>query len=81
MKKLNQVQKAIIKMKKTIEDVWSAQKAKIEALAAEQVAADIALVEAQRALEKAQKVYSAAVARKTTAEKKLATLRANLGGE
>jgi hypothetical protein len=65
----------------TLEDAWSAQKAKIEELAAEQVAADIALVEAQRALDKATKLHASAVARKTTAEKKLTTFRANLGGE
>jgi hypothetical protein len=65
----------------SIEDAWSAQKAKIEELAAEQVAADIALVEAQRSLERATKAHAAAVARKTTAEKKLATFRANLGSE
>lgn len=68
-------------MKKDLEDIWSAQKAKIEALAAEQVAADIGLVEADRNLKAAQKSYNAALARKTTAEKKLNTFRANLGDE
>lgn len=65
----------------TVEDVWAAAKAKIEALAAEQVAADIALVEAQRAYDAAQYVLRAAQSRKTTAEKKLAQYRAQLGAE
>lgn len=79
--KTNPVQKAVIKMKKSIEDIWSAQKAKIEELASEQVSADIALVETQRGLDKAQKAHAVALARKTTAEKKLATFRANLGSD
>lgn len=65
----------------TIEDIWSSAKAKIEALAAEQVAADIALVEAQRAYHAATVALHAAQSRKTTAEKKLATYRASLGAE
>lgn len=66
---------------KTIEDVWAAEKAKIEELAAEQTKADIALVDAQRAYNAASKALAAAQARKTTAEKKLQVYRANLGGE
>ncbi len=66
---------------KSMEDAWSVTKAKAEELAAEQAKADIALVEAQRALNAAQKVLLQAQARKTTAERKLATFRASLGGE
>ncbi len=61
------------------EDQWSATKAKIEALAAEQTTADVALVEAERAYQLATKKKQEAIARKTIAEKKLAAFRANLG--
>lgn len=66
---------------KSSEDRWAAQRAQLEAAAAEQAAADIDFVEKTRAAERAHAALTAATARKTTAEKKLATLRANLGSE
>lgn len=67
--------------KTTVEDAWSAKKAKLDDLSQEQTQADIQLVETQRALAKAQSAHAAAQARKTTAEKKLSSFRAQLGGE
>lgn len=66
---------------KTFTDKWSAVKGNLEALANEQVSADIALVETSNALKSAQLAHSKAIARKTLAEKRLNTVRANLGGE
>ncbi len=67
--------------KTTVEDAWSAKKAKLDDLSQEQTQADIQLVETQRALAKAQAAHASAQARKTTAEKKLSSFRATLGGE
>lgn len=68
-----------MKTKITTEDKWAAAKAKIEDLAQEQTQADIALVEAKWNHERATAQLNACQARKTTAEKKLATYRASLG--
>lgn len=62
-------------------DKWSAVKEDLAELAAEQVRADIEAVEASRALKAAQERYDSAIKRRTSAEKKLAAARANLGGE
>jgi len=64
-----------------IEDAWAAQKARLVDLSDEQTQADIALVEAKRNLQAATAAYQRATERATTAEKKLATARAKLGGE
>ena len=63
------------------QDRWSAIQGDLQALAAEQVSADISLVESTRALAAAQVAHQKAVARKTTAEKQLSQVRANLGAE
>ena len=62
-------------------DTWSSKKSKLEALSAEQAAADIALVEAERALDVATQAHAAAAYKASNAEKKLAAFRANLGRE
>lgn len=66
---------------KTFTSEWERQKAQLEALAMESVRADAAVVETKRALDAAQKAHDLAVKRKTAAEERLATVRANLGGE
>jgi hypothetical protein len=66
---------------KTFQDEWSRQKAELEAVALEAVHADTALVDAHRALQAAQEAFKKATARKTSAESRLAALRANLGGK
>jgi hypothetical protein len=82
-----QMKKAIMNKKitpaspKSTEDRWAAQKAQLEAATAELAAADIDFVEAGRNHATAQAWVNSAIARKTTAEKRLATFRANLGGE
>lgn len=62
-------------------DKWSDLQTRLESVAQEQVQADIALVNAQTALKLAQQTHAKAVARKTVAEKRLSTLRQNLGAE
>ncbi|HEY6019138.1 MAG TPA: hypothetical protein VIY48_04335 [Candidatus Paceibacterota bacterium] len=62
-------------------DRWSEIQTKLEAVAAEQVQADIQVVNTSNALKLAQQAHQKAIARKTVAEKRLSTLRANLGGE
>jgi hypothetical protein len=64
---------------KNFTDRWSAIQEDLKAIATEQVSADIELVEAQRALKLASDRMSKATSRKTTAEKRLTQLRANLG--
>jgi hypothetical protein len=81
LRKIRSTMKKITNAPKSTEDRWAAQRAQLEAAAAEQAAADIAFVEAKRQLERSQEIATLAASRKTTAEKKLATLRANLGGE
>lgn len=66
---------------KSVEDKWAAQKAQLESATAELAAADIDFVEAGRNHLQAQAWVNSALSRKTTAEKRLATIRANLGGE
>ncbi len=66
---------------KQFQDKWSQVKGDLEALASEQVSADIALVESERALKSAQLVHTKAVARKSLAQKRLETLRGNLGAD
>ena len=66
---------------KEFSDRWSQVQTQLEALAHEQVAADIELVNATRALKAAEVAQKKAVARKTLAEQRLNTVRANLGGE
>ena len=63
----------------TQSDAWADRKTTLIDLSADQARADIALVEAQRAHVIATANLNAAVAAKTTAEKRLATFRANLG--
>lgn len=62
-------------------DKWSQVQAQLEALAKEQVTADIDLVNAQRALKLAEATHKKAVARKTLAEQRLNTVRSNLGSD
>jgi hypothetical protein len=62
-------------------DRWSEIQTKLEAFASEQVQADIQVVNTANALKLAQQAHQKAVARKTVAEKRLATVRGNLGGE
>ncbi len=62
----------------TPQNRWSAKKAQLEELSWAQAVADIALVDAQRAFTAAQGRLTAATAAKTTAEKRLASFRANL---
>lgn len=66
---------------KNVGDKWSAQKEDLAQLATDQVAADIEVVEANRALKAAQERQSKAVARQTTISKKLDQARSSLGGE
>ena len=62
-------------------DQWSVAQEALASAANEQTAADIGLVEAQRAALIAQKNLETAIKRKTTAEKRLAGLRSRLGAE
>ena len=62
-------------------DKWAAKTSQLEDLSVAQARADIALVEAQRAFERARATLESAVAVKTTAEKRLASFRQNLGAE
>ena len=62
-------------------DRWSQIQGQLEALAKEQVTADIELVNSQRALLAAQTAHKKAVARKTLAEQRLNSVRSNLGAE
>lgn len=62
-------------------DQWSVAQEALASAANEQTAADIGLVEAQRAALIAQKNLETATKRKTVAEKRLAGLRARLGAE
>lgn len=64
-----------------VSDKWSAKKAQLEELSAAQAHADIEHVVAQRELVAAQTRLERAIAAKTTAEKKLAAFRLNLGAE
>jgi hypothetical protein len=66
---------------KTFTNEWERQKAQLEAIALDSVKADAAVVETKRALDAATKAHDLAVKRKTAAEERLATVRANLGGE
>ncbi len=66
---------------KTFNNEWSAIQEDLKTLAQEQVSADIDLVDATRALKDAQVWVSKATARKTTAEKRLTSIRGNLGGK
>lgn len=71
-------------MKKThtaTADQWSATKEDLGQLASDLVAADIEVVEASRALKAAQERHDRAIARQTTADKKLTNARKALGGE
>lgn len=65
----------------TFNDRWSEKQEELKALAADLASADIAVVNTTRALIQAQKAQAEAVAKKTAAEKRLAKVRANLGGE
>lgn len=62
-------------------DQWSVAQEALASAASEQTAADIALVEAQRAALVAEQNLQKAIKRKTTAEKRLSGLRARLGAE
>ena len=62
-------------------DAWANVQSKLAHAAAEQTHADLDLVVATRELIAAQSRHGAAVARKTTAENRLAKLRSDLGGE
>lgn len=65
----------------SVKDKWAQQCTQIENLAAQQVAADIDFVEAQRNLRKAQLWFDASSRARTAAEKALNTARAKLGAE
>lgn len=66
---------------KDFNDRWSHVQTQLEALAKEQVAADIEVVNSQRALKAAEVAAKKAIQRKTLAEQRLNTVRGNLGGE
>lgn len=70
-------------MRKTVTtgDKWSAQKEDLAQLAADQVLADIEVVEANRSLKAAQERQSKAIARQTTIGKRFDQARSALGGE
>ena len=64
---------------KEFNNEWARLQGELEALAHEQVSADIDLVEATRALQNAKAWTDQAIKRKTLAEKRLNTVRGNLG--
>lgn len=64
---------------KAFNDSWASAQEDLKALASEQVHADIELVNSTNALKQAQERQAKAIARKTQAEKRLNTVRSNLG--
>lgn len=59
-------------------DRWADIKIQLAEAAAEQTNADLALVEATAAFMESRRAHEAAITRKTSAEKRLANLRAKL---
>lgn len=62
-------------------DRWSQAQTNLEALAREQVTADIELVNTERALKTAELAHKRSIARKTLAEQRLTSARSKLGEE
>jgi hypothetical protein len=62
-------------------DKWSQAQTNLEALAKEQVTADIEMINTERALKLAEQAHKRAISRKTLAEQRLTSARSKLGEE